>query len=105
MATFDVKLSLRSIEHRPRVLIMVSKYDHCLVDLLYQWRTGELAVDLPVIATLPDHPAAAAVLSGAAFPTKRLTNGPLARGLESAVAAIHSTIAVRRRELFEGVPS
>ncbi len=47
-------LSVRSIEHRPRVLIMVSKYDHCLVDLLYRWRTGELAIDLPVIVS--NHP-------------------------------------------------
>ncbi|MDE8345015.1 MAG: formyltetrahydrofolate deformylase [Acidocella sp.] len=27
-----------------RVLIMVSKFDHCLVDLLYRWRIGELAM-------------------------------------------------------------
>ncbi len=51
---FGPNLSVRSIEHRPRVLIMVSKYDHCLVDLLYRWRTGELAIDLPVIVS--NHP-------------------------------------------------
>ncbi len=51
---FGPSLSVRSIEHRPRMLIMVSKYDHCLVDLLYRWRTGELAVDLPVIVS--NHP-------------------------------------------------
>ena len=33
-------------EDRPRrTIIMVSKFDHCLVDLIYRWRTGELAID------------------------------------------------------------
>jgi formyltetrahydrofolate deformylase len=27
-----------------RVLLLVSKFDHCLVDLLYRWRIGELAM-------------------------------------------------------------
>ena len=37
------KLSLRD---RPRrVLIMVSKFDHCLADLLYRWRIGELPME------------------------------------------------------------
>ncbi len=31
---------------RPRrVMLMVSKFDHCLADLLYRWRIGELAID------------------------------------------------------------
>lgn len=34
-------------EARPgRVLLLVSRLDHCLVDLLYQWRTGTIAMDL-----------------------------------------------------------
>jgi formyltetrahydrofolate deformylase len=34
---------------RPRVAIFVSKYDHCLVDLLYRQRGGELACDFPLM--------------------------------------------------------
>ena len=34
---------------RPRVAIFVSKYDHCLVDLLYRQRNGELACDFPLM--------------------------------------------------------
>ncbi len=46
------KLSLRD---RPRrVLIMVSKADHCLVDLLYRWRTGELNIE--PVAIVSNHP-------------------------------------------------
>jgi formyltetrahydrofolate deformylase len=33
---------------------MVSRYDHCLVDLLYRWRAGELQIDIPVV--LSNHP-------------------------------------------------
>jgi formyltetrahydrofolate deformylase len=40
--------------YRPRVAIFVSKYDHCLVDLLYRQRTGELACEIPLI--ISNHP-------------------------------------------------
>lgn len=33
----------------PRVLIMVSRYDHCLNDLLYRYRTGALRMTIPAI--------------------------------------------------------
>lgn len=47
------KLALRD---RPRrVLIMVSKFDHCLASLLYRWRIGELAMD--PVAIISNHPA------------------------------------------------
>jgi len=48
----DWKLALRD---RPRrVLIMVSKFDHCLADLLYRWRIGELAME--PMAIVSNHP-------------------------------------------------
>jgi formyltetrahydrofolate deformylase len=40
--------------HRSRVLIMVSKLDHCLEDLLYRTRTGELRMTISGIAS--NHP-------------------------------------------------
>ena len=40
---------IRLGSYRPRVAIFVSKYDHCLVDLLYRQRSGELACDFPLI--------------------------------------------------------
>ena len=39
---------------RKKVLILVSKFDHCLVDLLYRWRIGELAMDIAGIVS--NHP-------------------------------------------------
>ncbi|HSJ78769.1 MAG TPA: formyltetrahydrofolate deformylase [Erythrobacter sp.] len=47
-------------EDRPRhTIILVSKFDHCLVDLLYRWRTGELAID--PVAIVSNHPHEAAI--------------------------------------------
>jgi formyltetrahydrofolate deformylase len=40
--------------HRGRVLIMVSKLDHCLEDLLYRQRTGELNMEVSTIVS--NHP-------------------------------------------------
>jgi formyltetrahydrofolate deformylase len=47
-------VNVRPIDARPKVLIMVSKFDHCLVDLLYRWRNGLLAIDIPIIVS--NHP-------------------------------------------------
>ncbi len=38
-----------------RVLLLVSKFDHCLADLLYRWRIGELEM-IPA-AIISNHPA------------------------------------------------
>ena len=37
-----------------RVLLLVSKFDHCLGDLLYRWRIGEMAMD--PVAIVANHP-------------------------------------------------
>lgn len=34
---------------RPKMAIMVSKYDHCLADLLHRYRSGELHCEIPLI--------------------------------------------------------
>ena len=62
-AVFAVEFGMRwklSLRDRPRrVLIMVSKADHCLVDLLYRWRTGELNID--PVAIVSNHPRETAI--------------------------------------------
>ena len=45
---------LRRDSARQRVLLLVSKFDHCLVDLLYRWRIGELKMDIAGIVS--NHP-------------------------------------------------
>ena len=46
---FNMKWRLAQSSLRQRMIILVSKYDHCLVDLLYRHKSGELACDIPLI--------------------------------------------------------
>ncbi|MEZ5112725.1 MAG: hypothetical protein R2693_04405 [Nocardioidaceae bacterium] len=62
-------------------------------------------MNLPVLGALPDDPESAAVFSRGAQPPKKFETGPLARALNAAIAAIHSTITQRRNELLEGARS
>ena len=48
---FSPQLTLRLESELPRVLIMVSQYDHCLVDLLYRQAAGEIPMEVPVIVS------------------------------------------------------
>nr|WP_157217325.1 formyltetrahydrofolate deformylase [Sphingomonas formosensis] len=45
-AEHGMEWALSPNDRRKKVLILVSKFDHCLVDLLYRWRIGELAMDI-----------------------------------------------------------
>ncbi|HVY34194.1 MAG TPA: formyltetrahydrofolate deformylase [Caulobacteraceae bacterium] len=53
---FAMDWTLRDSKDLQRVLILVSRYDHCLADILYNWRNG----DLPMIITgvVSNHPRA-----------------------------------------------
>ncbi|MBN3756888.1 formyltetrahydrofolate deformylase [Paraburkholderia sp. Tr-20389] len=53
-ADFDMTWAMHDLETRPKVLIMVSKLEHCLADLLFRWRMGELKMDIVGIAS--NHP-------------------------------------------------
>jgi formyltetrahydrofolate deformylase len=46
-ATFDLFYASR----RMRVGVLVSRFDHCLFDLLYRWKSGELPVDIPCVVS------------------------------------------------------
>ncbi|HZC24983.1 MAG TPA: formyltransferase family protein, partial [Candidatus Binatia bacterium] len=57
---FQMKWRLAQSSQRQRMIILVSKYDHCLVDLLYRHQSGELACDIPmIISNHPDNQAIA----------------------------------------------
>ncbi|MBB3949553.1 formyltetrahydrofolate deformylase [Aureimonas jatrophae] len=47
---FGMDWRVSSSAKRQKVLILVSRFDHCLADLLYRWRIGELAMDIVGIA-------------------------------------------------------
>ncbi len=50
-SSFAPDASLRLESSHRRALIMVSQYDHCLLDLLYRWDAGELPIDIAGIVS------------------------------------------------------
>lgn len=48
---FDMAAEIHDAARKTRTLLMVSKFGHCLVDLLYRHRIGALPIDIPVIVS------------------------------------------------------
>lgn len=53
-ASYDMRWTVRPRNERQKVVLMASKSDHCLVDLLYRRRIGELKMD--VAGIISNHP-------------------------------------------------
>ncbi len=51
---FGMSWSMRDRGQPRRVMLLTSKFDHCLADVLYRWRIGELAMD--ITAVVSNHP-------------------------------------------------
>lgn len=51
---YRMSWELHDVDERTRVLLMVSRFGHCLNDLLYRWSTGQLKVDIPAVVS--NHP-------------------------------------------------
>lgn len=51
---FAMRAKIHDPRDKPRVLLMVSKFGHCLNDLLFRWKSGQLAVEIPAIVS--NHP-------------------------------------------------
>ena len=41
--------SIRPAEWKTRTVILIGKQEHCLVDLLWRWRSGELGIEVPLV--------------------------------------------------------
>jgi len=53
-AEFAMSWSLRARKEARKVMILASQQDHCLSDLLYRWRRGEMPMDLTAVVS--NHP-------------------------------------------------
>jgi len=51
IARFDIRHELIPKAYTSRIVIMVSKLDHCMHDLLYRWRKGTLPVEVAAIVS------------------------------------------------------
>jgi formyltetrahydrofolate deformylase len=52
-ARFEMQWALSDSAQKKRVLLLVSRIDHCLVDLLYRWKSGELPCD--IVGVISNH--------------------------------------------------
>jgi formyltetrahydrofolate deformylase len=68
-----------AVSKRPRLLLMVSTHGHCLNDLLFRWKSGQLAVDIPAIVS--NHPTYAGLAESYGIPFHHL---PLPTGSDAA---------------------
>jgi formyltetrahydrofolate deformylase len=48
-AEMSMSYQIRRVDEKPKVLIMVSKIGHCLNDLLFRVKSGQLKVEVPII--------------------------------------------------------
>ena len=51
---FQMDAAFHEVSQRSRLVLMVSKHGHCLNDLLFRWKSGQLPVDIPAIVS--NHP-------------------------------------------------
>jgi formyltetrahydrofolate deformylase len=49
--SFDMRWHISHPEDRKRMSILVSRYEHCVLDLLWRWRRGTLDTDLVLVAS------------------------------------------------------
>jgi formyltetrahydrofolate deformylase len=59
---YDMDSLFHDLAQRPRLLILASRHGHCLNDLLFRWKSGQLPVDIPAVAS--NHPDLRALVEG-----------------------------------------
>jgi formyltetrahydrofolate deformylase len=93
---FKMTWRLAHSSRRPRMIVLVSKYDHCLVDLLYRQRSGELACDIPLI--ISNHPDNRAIADFYKIPYAVISISK--ENKPQAEAAIHALIAEHQADFL-----
>ncbi|MEP7022065.1 MAG: formyltetrahydrofolate deformylase [Pseudonocardiales bacterium] len=64
---FDMDVSVRFADERPRIALLASRAAHCLGDLLGRWRSGELPAEIATVISNHADNAAIAEFSGVPF--------------------------------------
>jgi formyltetrahydrofolate deformylase len=95
---FRMDARLDAANARPRLLLMVSKIGHCLNDLLFRWRSGQLAVDIPAIVS--NHPDFADLAASYGIPFHHLPL-PTGAGAEAKRAQEREIEALIERERID----
>ena len=105
-ARFEMDWEIRWWGERRRLAIMVSRHDHCLVDLLWRSRRGEL--DAEVVAVVSNHPDLAAEVLAAGVPFHHVPveqgdkQAAEARALELLVGQAEVLVLARYMQILSG---
>ncbi|MDQ0728386.1 formyltetrahydrofolate deformylase [Microbacterium sp. W4I20] len=70
---FGMEWSLHDVARRKRVAIFVSKYDHCLMELLWRAQRGQLEIDITMVVS--NHPDLAAAVRSFGVPFVHIPSG------------------------------
>jgi formyltetrahydrofolate deformylase len=73
-AQLNMRWQLTSSSQRPRVALFCSQYLHCMADLLYRWRSGELKCEIPLIVSNHREVEGLAAFYGIPFEHVRITS-------------------------------
>jgi formyltetrahydrofolate deformylase len=76
---FGIEFTIAHSGQRKRVALMVSRPEHCLLDLLWRWRRGELDCDIPLVVSNHEDLRADVAMFGV-----RYVHIPVARGAKAA---------------------
>jgi formyltetrahydrofolate deformylase len=68
---YGMEAHFHAVAERPRLLLMVSQHGHCLNDLLFRWKSGQLEVDIPAIVS--NHPHFASLADSYGIPFHHLS--------------------------------
>lgn len=98
----DLSLDIKIIEkaRKLKTLIMVSKFDHCLADLIYRTRAGALPIEITAIASNHEtarHHAEAARLPFYHIPITKATKPQAERALKELVNSTDTNLIVLAR--------
>jgi formyltetrahydrofolate deformylase len=92
---FDMDWGIRWWGERQRIAILVSRHDHCLVDLLWRWRRGELEAE--IVAVISNHPDLQEETAAAGVPFHHV---PVERGAKQPAEAAMLELLAGNAELL-----
>ncbi|MBD8891445.1 formyltetrahydrofolate deformylase [Roseibium litorale] len=93
ISRFDMKTSLNDMSRRPRMIVMVSKFDHALLHLLYQIRVGWLDAEVVAIVSNHEDSAQTAEIQGIPFYHWPVTKENKTEQEERLLKLVHETDA------------
>ena len=97
-AEFGMDWKLSDTDLRKRVVLFASKEDHCVADLLYRWRSGELECDMPCVISNHEDLRGLVEWHGVRFRCVPVRSEPAAKA--SAFAEMESILAGERADVI-----